>query len=166
MRERLDSQREGPNLCFCWQAQYFQGFADFAEEPKIDKNRRKIAPMMLREHAARRKLDVSVPGRDLASIFVASACSRRSRALFLASWGVLGDPPDTPGARRGRSGTLPRHSRDALGTHLDASGCPKGYLERFCIDFGCPEASPGIDFRLISAMIFDSFCERVGQRTA
>ena len=51
-RGRLDSQREGPNLCFCWQAQYFQGFADFAEKPKIDKKRLKIAPTMLRERAA------------------------------------------------------------------------------------------------------------------
>ena len=38
-RERLDSEREGPNLCFCWQAQHFQGFADFAEKPKIEENR-------------------------------------------------------------------------------------------------------------------------------
>ena len=35
-RERLDSEREGPNLCFCWQAQHFQGFADFAEKAKMD----------------------------------------------------------------------------------------------------------------------------------
>ena len=48
-RERLDSQREEPNLCFYWQAQHFQGFADFAEKAKIDKNRRKIAPTMLCE---------------------------------------------------------------------------------------------------------------------
>ena len=39
LRERLESQRERPNLCFCWQAQYFQGFADIADKPKIAKFR-------------------------------------------------------------------------------------------------------------------------------
>ena len=38
---------------------------------------------------------------------------RRSRAPFLASRGTLGDPPDAFAARRGRSETLPRRSRDA-----------------------------------------------------
>ena len=37
-RERLDSQREGPNPVSYWQAQYFQGFADFADRSKIDQN--------------------------------------------------------------------------------------------------------------------------------
>ena len=88
-RERLDSQREGPNLCFCWQAQYFQGFADFTEKPKIEENRRKIAPTMLRERAAQEKLDFSAPGRDLASILVVSV---RSRVLQ----GALSDVPGRP----------------------------------------------------------------------
>ena len=51
-RERLDSQSEGPNLRFCWQAQYFQGFADFAAKQKIQENRRKMARLLLRARAA------------------------------------------------------------------------------------------------------------------
>ena len=88
-RERLDSQREGPNLCFCWHAQYFGGFADFAKKPKIDKNRRKIASTMRCKQVARPKLDFFAPGRDLASILVASA---RSWTLPGASLGVPGCP--------------------------------------------------------------------------
>ena len=120
-RERLDSQREGPNLCFCRQAQHFQGFADFAEKPKIDENRQKIAPTMLRERTARRKLDFSVPGRDLVSIFVSSACSQ---ALQGALSGVPGHPWRPSGRSRGAPGTLrdapetlPRRLRDALRRH-------------------------------------------------
>ena len=41
-RGRLDSQREEPHPCFCWQARYFQGFADYAEKPKINQNQRII----------------------------------------------------------------------------------------------------------------------------
>ena len=52
-------------------------------------NRRKIAPMMLCECAARRKRDFSALGRDLASILVASA---RSQALQGDLSGVLGRP--------------------------------------------------------------------------
>ena len=77
-RERLDSRRDGPNLCFCWQAQYFGGFADFTEKPKIDENRRKIAPTTLRERTARKQIDFFAPGRDLASILVTPT---RFRAL-------------------------------------------------------------------------------------
>ena len=47
-RERLESQSEEPNLRFCWQAQYFQGFTEFASQSKIDQDRRKIDPVMLR----------------------------------------------------------------------------------------------------------------------
>ena len=38
VRARLDLQRREPNPCFCWQAQYFQGFADFADRSKIHQN--------------------------------------------------------------------------------------------------------------------------------
>ena len=89
VRARLDLQRREPNPCFCWQAQYFQGFADFAEKPKIEENRQKIAPTMLRERAAQEKLDFSAPGRDLASILVVSV---RSRVLQ----GALSDVPGRP----------------------------------------------------------------------
>ena len=41
-----DSTRsaKGRTSVFCWQAQHFQGFADFAEKAKIDGNRQKSAP--------------------------------------------------------------------------------------------------------------------------
>ena len=70
-RERRDSQREGPNLDFDWQARYFGAFADFTETLKIDQNRRNIAPTRLRERAARPKLIFFAPGCDLTSILVA-----------------------------------------------------------------------------------------------
>ena len=38
VRARLDLQRREPNPCFCWQVQYFQGFADFADRSKIHQN--------------------------------------------------------------------------------------------------------------------------------
>ena len=150
LRERLDSQREGPNLCFCWQAQHFQGFADFAEKPKIEENRRKIASAMLCERAAREKLDFFARGSDLASILIASARSRvppgalsgvpgRSQGLLGRSRGTPGTPQDTPK-------TLPRRLQDALGRH------------------GVSREGPGSDFEsilggpgLLQAPIFDQF---------
>ena len=39
LRERLDSQREGPNLCFGWQAWYETHISHFARNPQIDENR-------------------------------------------------------------------------------------------------------------------------------
>ena len=74
-RDRRESQREGPSLCFCYQAQYFRGFADFAEKRKTDENRRKIGPTTLHERAERKKLDFFACGHDSASILVASALS-------------------------------------------------------------------------------------------
>ncbi len=47
-RELGDSQRGGPKLCFCWQAQYFRGFAHLPEKPEIDENRCPDAPATLR----------------------------------------------------------------------------------------------------------------------
>jgi len=43
-RERFAWQREVSNLDFDWQAQYIGAFLHFAKNPKIDKNRRIIAP--------------------------------------------------------------------------------------------------------------------------
>ena len=64
----------------------------------------------------------------------------RSRASFLASRGALGDPSGTPGARRGRSGTLPGRSGDAFGTLLHATGSPErvqaAILSRFWVPQG------------------------------
>ena len=148
--ERFDSEREGPNLCFCWQAQHFQGFADFAERTKIDENSQPIAPTMLRERAARRKLDFSALGRDLASILIASA---RSQALQCALSGVPGRPlrlsrhsRRTPGTLRDAPETLRRRLRDALSRH------------------GVSREGPGSDFdsllgapRRLWGSIFDRF---------
>ena len=127
-RERLDSQREGPNPVLYWQVLYFQGFADFAEKPKTDQNRRKTAPTMLRERAVQEKLDFSAPGRDLASILVVSVRSRELQGALSDVPEHLRDSLGAPGARRGRPKTLPRRSRDAFGTLLDATMCPERVL--------------------------------------
>ena len=155
-RERLDSRRDGRNLYFCWQAQYFGGFADFTKKPKIDENCRKIAPPTLREQAARQKLDFFAPGRDLVSILVASA---RSRTLPGALSGVPGRPWRVSGRSRGAPRTprdapetLPRRHRDALGGHgvsreapgtdfESILGAPSRFRDRFCIKFR-------VDFRV------------------
>ena len=79
---------------------------------------------------------------------------RRSRAPFLASRGTLGDPPDAFAARRGRSRdapeTLPRRSRDAFGTLLDATGCPERVpgpiFSRFWVPRGVSRDRFSIDF--------------------
>ena len=75
---------------------------------------------------------------------------RRSRAPFLASRGILGDPPDAPAARRGRSGTPSRRSRDAFGTLLDATGClervPRTIFTRFWVPRGVSGDRFPIDF--------------------
>ena len=134
--------------------QHFQGFADVAEKTKIDENRRKIAPTMLRERTAQRKLDFSAPGRDLVSILVSSACSQ---ALQGALSGVPGDPWRPSGRFRGAPGTLrdapetlPRRSRDAFGTLLDATGCPERVpgpiFSRFWVPRGVSRDRFSIDF--------------------
>ena len=76
VRARLDLQRREPNPCFCWQAQYFQGFANFADKQKSNQIQRKIAPTMRRERAAWKNIDFLVSGSNAASILVSSACSR------------------------------------------------------------------------------------------
>ena len=85
---------------------------------------------------------------------------RRSRAPFLASRGTLGDPPDAPAARRERSGTLPRAPEMPSGRSWTPRGVRRRSRERFSLDLGCPEVSPGIDFRSIFTLIFDRFCEQ------
>ena len=87
VRERVHSQREAPNLRFCWQARHFQGFADFAEKSEIHESHRKIATMQLRARAWRENHDIVTPKRGLASILVASA---RSRVLPDALSGLAG----------------------------------------------------------------------------
>ena len=64
--------------------------------------------------------------------FWSSQCAPEcSRAPFLTFRGALRDSLGAPGARRGRPKTLPRRSRDAFGTLLDATMCPEKVLERF-----------------------------------
>ena len=151
-REQLDSQREGPNLCFCWQAQHFQGFAGFAEKPKIEENRRKIASAMLCERAAREKLDFFARGSDLASILIASARSRVPLGALSGvpgrSQGLLGRAQGTPGTPQDTPKTLPRRLQDALGRH------------------GVSREGPGSDFESIldapshlQGSIFDRFSQ-------
>ena len=116
-RERLDSQREGPNLCFCWQAWYETEISHFAKKPKIDENRRKIAPTGLRDQAVRKKLDFFVPSGESASKLIASA-------RFRTPWGT---PKVSLFFTRTFFGTLrafPGRSRDASGTLRIVPGNP------------------------------------------
>ena len=92
-RERFDRLRLGPHLRFCWQAQYFRGFAGSTKTCKIVETRGSIAPTTLPERAAREKTDVFHLQCDSTSIFVASA---RSRML-------PGAPFRAPGRPRGPS---------------------------------------------------------------
>ena len=108
----------------------------------------------------------------------------RSRTRLGVDFGSLGVLPGAPGRPFWRPGaslaslqTLPRRAGDAPGRSRGAPETPSGHSwtprgvrrgsrERFSFDFGCPEVSPGIDFRSIFTMISDRFCERVGQQTA
>ena len=74
---------------------------------------------MLRESAAREKLDFFASGRDSASILGTSA---RSGVLPGAPSGVPGRPWGPAGRSRGVPGALPRRSRDVSGTLLGAMG--------------------------------------------
>ena len=128
MSVRLDSQCEVANLRFHWQGQHFQGFADFAEKRKIDQHRRKITPTMLRERAARRKLDFPAPGCDLASILVTSAHSPALQGTLSGvpgrSWEFFNQSRGAPGALREASTTLPGQLRAAPGTDLGSIFVP------------------------------------------
>ena len=101
----------------------------------------------------------------------------RSRTRLGVDFGLLGMLPGAPGRPFWRPGaplatlrTLPRRAGDAPERSRDApempSGCSwtprgvwRGSRERFSLDFGYPEVSLGIDFRLIFTVIFDRFCE-------
>ena len=145
-RERLDSQREGPNLCFYWQAWYETEISHFAKKPKTDDNRRKIVPTGLREPAVRKKLDFFAPGGESALILIASVRSRAPRGhpkvSFVFTGTFLGTLPALPGPPV----TLPRHPRVAPVMLLGATGRPERVPGSILIDFGCPKGSPGIDF--------------------
>ena len=94
-----------------------------------------------------------IPGRDLASILVASA---RSRTLPDAlsgvpgrPWGLSGRFPDAQGTRQEAPESL-RRSLDALGMLLGATGHPRGpgsILSRFWVPRGVSGDRFSIDFR-------------------
>ena len=73
-----------------------------------------------------------------------SACSQALQGTLSGVPGRPGDAPDAPVVRRGRSGALPRRSRDAFGTLLDATGRPErvlgAILKRFWVSLlsTCP----------------------------
>ena len=95
----------------------------------------------------------------------------RSRTRLGVDFCLLGVLPGAPGRLFWRPGaplatlrTLPRRAGDAPGRSRDApetpSGCSwtprgvwRGSRDRFSLDFGCPEVSPGIDFRSIFTVI-------------
>ena len=64
-----------------------------------------------------KKLIFALPGATWRRFWSPRRAPGRSRAPFLASRGSLGDPPDAPAARRGRSGTLPRRFLNVHGRH-------------------------------------------------
>ena len=121
-RELLDSEREGPNLSSSWQAQHFQGFADFAEKAKIDEAslRRCFANELHEENSI-----FPLSNATWRRFWSPRRAPGRSRPPFLASWVALGDSPGTPRGRRGRSGTLPSRSGDAFRRLLHATGSPE-----------------------------------------
>ena len=108
-----------------------------------------------------KELDSIAPGRDFASILVTSACIR---ALLGARSGVPGRSWGPSEVFRRAPGTPP----DALETLLErcwATQCvPRGWRDRFCVEFGCPGATSDIDFGSISYRSSDRFRERAGQR--
>ena len=130
--ERLDSHREGPNLCFCWQAWYETHISHFAKKTE---NRRK-----------------SLKNRsDGASRTSHTKKHRffRSRTRPGVDFGRLGALPDAPGrpfwrpaaplgtlrALPGRAGDAPRCSQDAPESPPGCSwapwGVPRGSQDRF-----------------------------------
>ena len=127
-RSRLDSQPKGPNLCFCWQAQYFRGFAGFAERPKIDKNRRKIATMQLALMSLSRKNSFFIPGCDLALILATSA---RSRMVPDALSGLPGRLCRLSGCSRSTPGTPQDTPKTVLELSWVPRGVPRGSRDRF-----------------------------------
>ena len=156
-REQLDLQGVGPNLCFCWQARYFGEFAGLTKSPKIDEGWRHIAPTSLRKRAAREQLNRFAPGRDSASILVASACSRAvpgtPSGVPGRSWGLSGLSQDAPETLQDSPEMLPRRLQDALGRH---GASREGPGSNFGSILGAPQASPSIHFR--------SICDRANQR--
>ena len=119
------SQRKVPNLCFYWQGQYFQGFADFADQRKNDQILRKIAPTMRLERAAWKNFNFLVPGSDSASILICLACSRTfPGALFCIRMRLCG----LPGRFRDVPGTSPKRSQSL------AHGCLKPTLGRHALE--------------------------------
>ena len=153
-------------------------------EPKIDRNSpRERSPNDLRDHPKiEPKSKENRPKIGLRANRAKKTRFFRSRTRLGVDLGRLGALPDAPrrsfwrpGSRLGILRALPGRAGDAPGRSRDAPetpsrrpwaprSVPRGSRDRFSIDFECPEASPGIDFRSIFLMIFDRFCGRAGQR--
>ena len=82
-----------------------------------------------------RKSIFSFPDATARRFWLPRRAPGRSRALFLASQGVLGGSQCAPGARRGRAKTLPARSRVAPERSPERSwvprGVPSGLHDRF-----------------------------------
>ena len=144
-------QREGPNLCFYWQALYETEISHFEKKPKIDENRRKIAPTGLQGPAVRKNIDFFAPGGGSMSILIASVHSRTPRGtpkVFFFQKDIFGDSPGTPGTARVALEAPPSRSRHALG---DLRASQEGPGIDFDSNLDAPE-SPGIGFTPIFAL--------------
>ena len=127
-----------PNLRFYWQAQYFQGVANFADKRKSNQIQRKIAPTMRRERAAWKNIDFLVSGSNAASILVSSACSRTfPGALFGIRMLFCG----LSGTRRGRL----QSSQDVFTMLLRAMWRPRSIPEPILSRFWVSRKSLEID---------------------
>ena len=123
---------------------------------KSSKNHRQIASRTIRERAARKKLEFSAPGQDLAwTLGTLTRPWKLPGALFGFArhpWGLSGRLRDTPGHPK----TLPRHPQDALRTLLGATRHPEWSRERLWLNFGYTGARPRTDF----GSIFHLFAHR------
>ena len=143
MRHRLGLQREGPNLCFYWQALYETEISHFEKKPKIDENNEKSLQTGLQGPAVRKNIDFFAPGGGSTSILIASVHSRTPRGTpkvssffrrtFLGTLRALLGPPVS----------LPRRPRVAPGTLSATTGRPKRVLESISTRFWMPRRVQG-----------------------
>ena len=145
---RLTERRAEPLLLLTGTA--LSRVCRLCRKAKQDENRRKIAPTMLRERTAQRKLDFSIPGRDLVSILVSSVCSQACQDALSGvpgyPWRPSGRSRGAPGMLRDAPETLLRRLRDALGRH-GVSG--EGPGNDFSSILGVPRCLRGSIFAMI-----------------
>ena len=122
-----------------------------AKMSKFDKNRQNSTENRSDGASQPICVDFCVPGRDSASILIDLA---RFRTLLGALFGV----PGRPWAASRRSRDVPGTPRVAPKTPSGRSwalrGVPNGSRDRFCLDLGCPEITPGTDSGSIFASNF------------